>query len=101
MKYLGAISILITFIKMYATSMQIEAVNRSKFFPRISIAFVKIFDAKPYSAQVERLISSNTRAASKSPDQSKMLLETENLYLCVYYIMSGFEEWDPHHAIET
>ena len=71
---------------------------QSGFFPNVSVAFARIFAAKPLSDDVERLNSVST--ALKLTVHAVMLLETENLNLYVHYNMPTVEEWDPSPAVE-
>ena len=66
-------------------------------YTNVTIALARILAAKPHSADVERLISCSNLL--KSPDRSRMYVDTENLYLFVYYNMPPLYEWNPKPAV--
>ena len=61
---------------------KLKRLLQSGFLPNVSVAFARIFAAKPHSADAERLISVST--ALKSTGHARMLLKTENLNLYVH-----------------
>ncbi len=66
-------------------------------FPNLKVAFARVIAAKPYSADVERLISSSV--ALKSSGRSWMLLGTENNFPYVHYNMPTLDQWDPQSGM--
>lgn len=66
-------------------------------FNVIATILARIVAAKPHSADVERLISSNNLL--KTSLRSSLNLETENLYLFVHHNMPVLAEWDPRPTI--
>lgn len=66
-------------------------------YPTITTIFARIAAAKPHSADVERLISCSNKI--KTPDRSQLSVETENLYLYIYFNMPPLDSWDPRPAI--
>lgn len=66
-------------------------------FSTLSIIFSRLLAATPHSCDVERLISSNN--ILKTFDRSNLTIETEALYLYIYYNMPPLEKWDPNPAI--
>ena len=69
-------------LKCISLQYKLKRLLQSGFFPNVSVAFARIFAAKPRSADVERLIS--VSIALKSTGRTRMLLETENCYLYVH-----------------
>ena len=68
-------------------------------FSTVVVALARILAAKPHSADVERLISTNN--ILKSNDRMSMSLETENLYLYVHHNMPDVEDWDARPAVSS
>lgn len=66
-------------------------------YPILTTIFARIAAAKPHSADVERLISCNN--ILKTEKRSLLSIQTENLYLYVYFNMPPLESWDPRPAI--
>ncbi|CAI6371445.1 unnamed protein product [Macrosiphum euphorbiae] len=66
-------------------------------FKNITILLARILAAKPYSADVERLISASNLL--KSPMRSRMSLETENMYLFINYNMPPLYDWNPKDLV--
>lgn len=66
-------------------------------YPTLVKIFARIAAAKPHSADIERLISCNN--ILKSSHRNSFSVETENLYMYVYFNMPPLESWDPRPAI--
>ena len=70
---------------------------QSEHYLTVNTVLARILAAKSHSADVERLISlSNTL---KTSDRSSTHLDTENMYLFVYYNMPSLYVWDPIPAV--
>lgn len=68
-------------------------------YPTVTKIFARIAAAKPHSADVERLISCNN--ILKSASRSSFSIETENLYMYIYFNMPPLESWDPRPAVDS
>jgi hypothetical protein len=66
---------------------QVKTLATSLHYKNVTIALSRLLAAKPHSADVERLISCSV--ALKSPGRSVMDVETENMYLYIYFNMPG------------
>lgn len=66
-------------------------------YPLLTTIFSRITAATPHSADVERLISCNN--ILKSSRRCSLDIETENLYLYVYFNMPSLIKWDPRPAV--
>ena len=75
----------------------VSLLSPSEHYVNVTTTLARILAAKPHSADVERLISCSNLL--KTPDRSKMLLSTENLYLYVHYNMPPLSLWNPRHAV--
>lgn len=66
-------------------------------YQHVTKTLARIAAAKPHSADVERLISCNN--ILKDSHRCSLDVETENLYLYVYFNMPDLESWDPRPAV--
>lgn len=58
----------------------------------------RIYVCTPHSADVERCISANNLI--KTPLRNRVVIETENKYLYIYFNMPALENWNPRPAIK-
>lgn len=59
----------------------------------------RIYVSTPQSADIERCISANNLI--KTSKRNRLLIETENKYLYIYFNMPSLENWNPRPAIKT
>lgn len=84
-------------MKEYSIIQKIQALLKYDNYKLLLTVLARVAAAKPHSADVERLISRNN--ILKSARRSLLNIETENLYLYVYFNMPCMELWDPRPAI--
>lgn len=76
---------------------KVQKLAKSPDYSNITIAMARILAAKPHSADVERLISCSN--ILKSPERSRMTVETENYHLYIHFNMPALDEWNPRPAV--
>lgn len=76
---------------------RVENLIKLETYPNVLTIYSRITAAKPHSADVERFISCAN--IIKSAHRSSITVETENLFLYIYFNMPPLASWDPRPAI--
>ena len=97
LEYFELVEIFSEKLKTLPLPEKMKAIGQLNNYPIITKILVRIVAAKPHSADVESLISISNKF--KTSLRSSITVDTENLYLYIYFNVLDLEHWDPRPAI--